>query len=69
MSTSYPIPHIQRPLVHRIDGVVRLLGLSRATIYRLVKSGDLKLVKLGQKASGITDVSLRQWAASRGITY
>ncbi|MCA8068515.1 helix-turn-helix transcriptional regulator [Burkholderia vietnamiensis] len=35
------------------------LGLSRATIYRLAASGDLKLIKIGRRASGITAESVR----------
>ncbi|WP_408580691.1 helix-turn-helix transcriptional regulator [Burkholderia cepacia] len=35
------------------------LGLSRATIYRMAARGDLKLIKLGRRASGITAESIK----------
>lgn len=47
-------------LIYRINEVVRMLSVSRATVYRLVKAGQLKLVKIGTSASGITAESLEQ---------
>ena len=47
------------------DGLVTLakaadrLGCSRATIYRLYKSGELELVKLGRRTK-VTEKSLRK---------
>ncbi|WP_310041701.1 helix-turn-helix transcriptional regulator [Paraburkholderia caribensis] len=49
------------PKLHRINVAARLLGVSRATIYRLVRAGHLTLVKIGLNASGITDESLRDF--------
>jgi excisionase family DNA binding protein len=48
----------QPPLICRINAVTEKLGISRSTIYRLVKSGDLELVKVGARASGVTIKSL-----------
>ncbi|WP_275920513.1 helix-turn-helix transcriptional regulator [Burkholderia semiarida] len=36
------------------------LGLSRATIYRLAANGDLKLIRIGRRASGINAESIRE---------
>ena len=47
-------------LIYRINEVVQMLSVSRATVYRLVKAGQLKLVKIGTSASGITAESLEQ---------
>ncbi|WP_321921662.1 helix-turn-helix transcriptional regulator [Burkholderia sp. BCC1998] len=47
------------PLVYRIHIAMEKLGLSRATIYRMAARGDLKLIKLGRRASGITADSIK----------
>ena len=47
-------------LIYRINEVVQMLQVSRATVYRLVKAGHLKFVKVGTSASGITAESLAQ---------
>jgi len=54
-------------LAERINPAAQLLGLSRATIYRLIKAGELDLVKLSERASGITRASLARYANSRSI--
>ena len=46
------------PLFYRVDEARFQLGVSRATIYRMVKSGDLCLKKIGKRASGITSESV-----------
>ncbi len=43
MKRNEPIP--RRSL--RVGEFSRLYGLSRATIYRLIKSGELRTIKLG----------------------
>ena len=45
------------PLIYKISVAMAKLSVSRATIYRLVSKGDLKLVKIGA-ASGITAESI-----------
>lgn len=52
-----------QPLIYRINAVTEKLGISRNTIYRLVKSGDLELVKVGARASGITTQSVNAFLA------
>lgn len=46
------------PLIYRVNIAMQKLGLSRATIYRMAARGDLKLVKIGRRASGITAESI-----------
>lgn len=49
----------QSPLkIYRINVAMAELGVSRSTIYRLVKAGTLELVKVSKRASGITSESL-----------
>ena len=48
----------EHKLVHRVSSTAKKLDVSRATVYRLVKDGCLKLVKISKGASGITDESL-----------
>ncbi|RZF25698.1 DNA-binding protein [Paraburkholderia sp. UYCP14C] len=50
--------------LHRIKNAALLLGVSKPTIYRLVRAGELTLVKLGRRASAITDDSLCEFIAS-----
>jgi excisionase family DNA binding protein len=47
-----------RPKIYRINAATTKLSVSRSTIYRLVKSGKLTLVKIGERASGITADSI-----------
>lgn len=48
----------ERPLVYRINVAMAQLGVSRTTIYRMVKAGSLHLVKISKRASGITATSI-----------
>lgn len=47
-----------QPLTYRINVAMAKLGVSRTTIHRMVNAGQLKLVKLSARASGITAESL-----------
>lgn len=52
---------LQRPdqaLLYRIHTAEAKLGVSRSTIYRLVNEGELVLIKIGKRSSGITAASL-----------
>lgn len=51
----------KQTIIYRINKAVEQLGVSRATIYRLVKAGDLELVKLGARAAGVTGESLHAY--------
>ncbi|MDN7602236.1 helix-turn-helix transcriptional regulator [Burkholderia gladioli] len=46
------------PKLYRISDVMVQLSVSRATIYRLVGAGKLKLVKVGTQGSRITAESV-----------
>lgn len=39
---------------YRINIVEAKLGVSRSTVYRLVKEGSLELIKISKRASGVT---------------
>ena len=45
-------------LLYRINVAEAKLGVSRSTIYRLVNEGQLVLVKIGKRSSGITADSI-----------
>ncbi|WP_025915588.1 AlpA family transcriptional regulator [Herminiimonas sp. CN] len=45
-------------ILYRINVAEAKLGVSRSTIYRLVKDGQLDLVKIGKRSSGITADSI-----------
>lgn len=48
MSTQSTPPEV-RPLTVSISDAARALSLSRATIYRIVRQGDLKTYKVGRR--------------------
>ncbi|WP_148715012.1 helix-turn-helix transcriptional regulator [Chitinolyticbacter meiyuanensis] len=48
-----------QPVLYRINVAEAKLGVSRSTIYRLVKDGQLDLVKIGKRSSGITAASIQ----------
>lgn len=54
-----PAPPIERiPLLYKITSVKGLLEISHATVYRMVATGELELVKLSTRASRITSASV-----------
>ena len=40
-------PHPQRALVCSIEETGHLLGLSRSSIYKMIRTGELNFIKLG----------------------
>lgn len=64
---AFSTENLHRPLAYRVNAACDLLGVTRTTIYRWVKQGELTLVKLGPNASGISRASLEAWAAARGL--
>ncbi len=53
-----PQPTPGNALLYRIPIAETKLGVSRSTIYRLVNEGELELVKISKRSSGITAASL-----------
>lgn len=51
--------------LYQINRTAERLDVSRATIYRLVRAGHLKLVRVGARSSRITEESLTTFLASR----
>lgn len=46
-------------LIYRVHEAAEALGVSRVTVYRLVKRGELRLIKIGSTtSSGITAASI-----------
>lgn len=58
--SSQPAP--LDPLAVRIPTAMQLIGVRRSTVYVLIKSGELRTVKLG-RATLITMSSLRRLVA------
>ena len=44
--------------VLRVNIAMSRLGVSRSTLYRLINAGELELIKVGRRASGVTSHSL-----------
>ena len=55
--------------IYRINHAKDTLGVSRATIYRLIKTGHLQLVKLTPRTSGVTAESLDRLVESRIVSH
>ncbi|POS10294.1 helix-turn-helix transcriptional regulator [Burkholderia gladioli] len=67
MNTTATVTRIEKPAtpkpatipkLYRISEAMAQLSVSRATIYRMVGSGKLKLVKVGTQGSRITAESI-----------
>jgi excisionase family DNA binding protein len=56
------------PLIYRISIAMEKLGVSRATIYRLIGRGELKIVRFGKKASGVTAESVQAFIQRGGVS-
>lgn len=63
--TSAP-DQVRTPMLYKISSVMALLEVSHATVYRMVASGQLELVKLSVRASRITSASVARVLAGRG---
>lgn len=53
-----------QPLAHRIPDACRRLGVSRTTIYELIKAGELRPIKIGARTL-ITEADLLRVISSR----
>lgn len=59
---EFPLPL----LTVRMNDVVEMTGLSKATIYRLIKSGDFPPIhKLGRRATGFAFSDIEHWVEER----
>lgn len=59
--------NIANQIIHRFYTVPgKLLPLSETTLRRLVKDGKIKTVKLGQRATGITQNEIDRYLESIG---
>ncbi|MGH8036507.1 MAG: helix-turn-helix transcriptional regulator [Stenotrophomonas sp.] len=52
------------PLLHRIPDACRRLSVSRTTLYELIKSGEIRSVKIGSR-SLVPEADLQRVLASR----
>jgi predicted site-specific integrase-resolvase len=57
----------ETPLLYKISSVMDLLQISHATVYRLVASGELELIKLSTRASRITSESVSNLLGRKGV--
>lgn len=53
------------PIAYRIEDAARALGVGRTTIYRLIRDGKLRIVKVG-KRSLITASELQSFLSEGG---
>ena len=63
--TTSTAPTLQR--IYRINKAAEMLGISRSTTYRLIKVGKLVMVKISERASGVTAESLEKHMSSQAL--
>lgn len=61
MRAAYRVAEVAE-MLHPIPSVVSALGVSRATVYRLIASGSLRTVHIGTRTF-VTDRELRAYLA------
>lgn len=49
--------------IHRPKDVGRMLGVSQATFWRLVKDGKIGVVKISKRATGVTQDEIERFLA------
>lgn len=52
---------------YRVPKVADMLDVSRVSVYRLAKAGEIKICKTGPRSSGVTRESLVNYFQRRGI--
>ena len=52
---------MQGKLVYTLDEVADLLGVSRASVNRVVRAGELRVARLGHRTVRVTDEALRDY--------
>ena len=64
---EYPIPKGEDLRIIRLDTVIKKVGLSRSTIYNLIKKGDFPdRVGLGQRSMGFYEHEIDDWILKLG---
>lgn len=65
MAHGFPIRSVDQIL--RLPEVLRIVGLSRSTVYRLAANGDFpQPIRLGRRSTGWRLSELTEWLATRG---
>ncbi len=60
LCSAHPAPAVvpKTRRLYRVREVMDQLSISKATVYRMVAAGTLRLVKIGPRSSGITADSI-----------
>lgn len=58
---------VVQPLLLRIPEAAAALGVCRATVYRLIDTQGLPVVRLGRRAVRVSAAALEQWVAEREV--
>jgi len=53
---------------YTLDETARLLGVSRATVNRWIRSGDLRVSRLGHRTVRVTEEAIRDLLRARETT-
>lgn len=56
-----------QPLLLRIPEAAAALGVCRATVYRLIDTQGLPVVRLGRRAVRVSAVALEEWVQQQGV--
>lgn len=56
-----------QPLLLRIPEAAAALGVCRATVYRLIDTQGLPVVRLGRRAVRVSAAALEEWVQQQGV--
>lgn len=54
-----------RPAIEKVPAAARRMGVSVSQVYREVRAGRLQLVKLGERASGLSVAAVDSWITAK----
>lgn len=54
-----------RPAIEKVPAAARRMGVSVSQVYREVRAGRLRLVKLGERASGLDFAAVDAWIQAK----
>lgn len=54
-----------RPAIEKVPAAARRMAVSVSQVYREVRAGRLRLIKLGERASGLETAEVDAWIQSK----
>ena len=54
-----------RPAIEKVPAAARRMSISTSQAYREIRAGRLRLIKLGERASGLETAAVDAWIQSK----